>query len=301
MASSHVIFVLGAAIVMAVACGGGAWIYRRVRKPQLIRMLLLLGAGLVLAANTFCLLVKVADLWAAAVIAASLACGAALAALLLSWRVKAVHATLPRRVLAIGAHPDDLELACGGTLAKFIDSGHEVNGLIMSDGRVGGDVGERSKEAHRGAAFMGLTSIRHFDFTDTRLAEHGQEMVNAIEEAIRRFNPDIILTHSKHDQHQDHQAVHDATLRAARQHHSILCYESPSATRDFNPSVFIDIEDYVEAKVRAVQVHRDQAGKPYMTPARVRGVAAFRGSQAKRAAAEGYEPVRLLTSELRNP
>jgi LmbE family N-acetylglucosaminyl deacetylase len=301
MVSSHIIFVLGAAVVMVVACGGGSWIYRRVRKPQLIRTLLLLGATLVLAANVLCLMVAIADIWAAAVIAASLAGGAALAALMLSLRVKTVRAALPRRVLAIGAHPDDLELACGGTLAKFIDSGHEVNGMIMSDGKIGGNVADRSKEARRGAAFMGLTNIRHFEFTDTRLAEHGQEMVNVIEEAIRRFNPDIILTHSKHDQHQDHQAVHEATLRAARQHPSILCYESPSATRDFNPSVFIDIEDYVEARVRAVQVHRDQAGKPYMTSARVRGVAAFRGSQAKRAAAEGYEPVRLLTSELQNP
>ncbi|WP_427019309.1 PIG-L deacetylase family protein (plasmid) [Pseudarthrobacter sp. P1] len=143
-----------------------------------------------------------------------------------------------------------------------------------------------------------MTGLVHHSFTDTALSRHGQEMVGAIEAAIARYNPDIILTHSNHDQHQDHQAVHMATLRAARQHHSILCYESPSATRDFNPSVFVDIEDYMDAKVEAVKMHTDQFDKPYMTAERVRGVASFRGGQARRKTAEAYEPVRLLSTEL---
>ena len=119
-------------------------------------------------------------------------------------------------------------------------------------------------------------------------------MVQAIESVLLRYNPDIILTHSGNDQHQDHNAVHLATLRAARRHPSILCYESPSATRGFDPSVFVEINDYVDVKVQAVEMHRDQSGKPYMTPERVRGMAAFRGSQVKRKYAEGYEPVRML-------
>ena len=114
-------------------------------------------------------------------------------------------------------------------------------------------------------------------------------MVQAIEAAINRLNPDIILTHSIHDQHQDHQAVHRATLRAARQHSSILCYESPSATREFDPSFFVEIDDYMEAKVQAVQTHVNQSGKPYMTRS---GSAASRRS----AAARQSGPSRRLTS-----
>ncbi|MGZ4636740.1 MAG: PIG-L deacetylase family protein [Oryzihumus sp.] len=213
-------------------------------------------------------------------------------------RARSLATPHPRRVLAIGAHPDDLELACGGTLAKLSDSGHEVHALVLSHGERGGEGAARPREARAGGVLLGLTSVQVHDFLDTRLGEDPVGLVQAIEAMIRRVNPDIVLTHSGHDQHQDHQAVHEATLRAARQSTSILCYESPSATPDFRPSVFVDIDEYVEVKVAAVAAHRDQGRKPYMTPERVRGIATFRGSQAKVASAEGYEPVRLLGSAL---
>jgi LmbE family N-acetylglucosaminyl deacetylase len=260
-------------------------------------MCLIAGSAL-LAANLACFLLEAPELWRTATLTVTLGGLASLGVALTALRTGAAPARQPRRVLAIGAHPDDLELACGGTLAKFVDSGHEVQGLVMSDGHRGGDALERSLDAQRGAAFMGLTGMTHHNFTDTDLLRHSQEMVGVIEAAIARYNPDIILTHSNHDQHQDHQAVHVATLRAARQHHSILCYESPSATRDFSPSVFVDIDDYVDAKVQAVKMHSDQLAKPYMTPERVRGIASFRGGQARRRVAEAYEPVRLLSTEM---
>ncbi|MFI7481337.1 PIG-L deacetylase family protein [Kocuria sp. M1R5S2] len=211
-------------------------------------------------------------------------------------RIPAATVVQRRRVLAVGAHPDDLELACGATLAKLVDAGHEVRGLVMSCGEVGGSQNLRPEEARSGASFLGLGALRVHDFPDTRLETAGQDMVRAIEDAIREFEPDLIFTHSAHDQHQDHYAVHQATLRAARAHHSILCFESPSVTRDFDPSVFVDIDGYVDVKVAAVLSHRDQSGKPYMTPGRVRGMAAFRGAQAKNTNAEAFEPVRLLGS-----
>jgi LmbE family N-acetylglucosaminyl deacetylase len=203
-----------------------------------------------------------------------------------------------RKVLAIGAHPDDLELACGATLAKLVDAGHEVRGLIMSTGEIGGDKNLRPIEAERGASFIGLSRLTVLDFPDTALETVSNEMVQAMEVAIKEFEPDVIFTHSVHDQHQDHYAVHQATLRAARAHHSILCFESPSVTRSFDPSVFVDVSRYVDVKVEAVLTHRNQAGKPYMTPQRVRSMAAFRGAQAKNANAEAFEPVRLLGSAI---
>lgn len=204
----------------------------------------------------------------------------------------------PRVVLAIGAHPDDLELACSGTLAKFADSGTQVHVLVLTDGSRGGDNALRPDEARRGAVFMNAASITQHTFTDTDLASHGMDLVHAIETQVTSRNPDLILTHSRHDQHQDHQAVHEATLRAARRHPSILCYESPSVTRDFDPSFFVDIRDYLDAKVFAVNTHRDQAGKPYMKGDKLRGIASFRGSQAKVDHAEGFEVVRLLDRSL---
>ncbi|PWD50364.1 PIG-L family deacetylase [Serinibacter arcticus] len=200
----------------------------------------------------------------------------------------------PRRVLVVGAHPDDLELACGGTVASLARRGHEVKVLVMSRGTRGGDPAARREEAVAGARMLGTTDVTVHDFPDTFLADANGAMIEVIEAAITAFRPGTILTHSEHDQHQDHQAVHRAVLRAGRQAHSILCFESPSVTRSFSPSVFVDISDFVDLKIRAVQTHRDQSGKPYMTASRVKGIAAFRGAQAKVPAAEGFEPVRYL-------
>jgi LmbE family N-acetylglucosaminyl deacetylase len=291
------LIVLLVALVVAAALGR-SWFHRRLRRPELLRRICLVAGSTLLVTNLACVFLEVPELWGTANLTLTLGGLASLGVALKALHTGGAPARQPRRVLAIGAHPDDLELACGGTLAKFVDSGHEVQGLVMSDGTRGGDARERSLDAQRGAAFMGLTGMTHHNFTDTELSRHSQEMVDVIEAAMARFNPDIILTHSNHDQHQDHQAVHMATLRAARQHHSILCYESPSATRDFSPSVFIDIDDYVDAKVQAVKMHSDQLTKPYMTPERVRGIASFRGGQAKRRVAEAYEPVRLLSTEM---
>ncbi|MFE4194468.1 PIG-L family deacetylase [Paenarthrobacter sp. NPDC056912] len=212
------------------------------------------------------------------------------------FRIRHAVTKQPRRVLAIGAHPDDLELACGATLAKLADAGHEVRTMVMSSGSRGGDSSVRVTEAASGSDFMGASEVQVHDFRDTNLSEHGLEMVQAIEAFIEDFRPDVVMTHSSNDYHQDHQAVHSATMRAARHHSSILCFESPSSTRQFDPSVFVDIAGYVDVKIHAVAMHRNQKGKPYMSAERVRSLAAFRGSQVKTSYAEGFEPVRLLGS-----
>ena len=97
-------------------------------------------------------------------------------------------ATAPRRVLAIGAHPDDLELACGATLAKLADAGHEVRTLVMSAGSQGGDSTVRTVEASSGSEFMGAAEVQVHDFKDTQLSRQGQEMVQTIEAFIKDFN-----------------------------------------------------------------------------------------------------------------
>lgn len=230
----------------------------------------------------------------AAIWALSLLAPVLLFLLSLALRIRAARrGSLPRTVLAVGAHPDDVELAAGGTIARLVDQGHRVHILVMSGGAVGGDIATRPAEARAAAAFLGAVSSTVHDFPDARLASVELDVARAIEHAIAELEPDIILTHSAHDQHQDHVAVHRSVMRAARRHTSILCFESPSATRAFDPSVFVDIERYLDIKATAVAIHRDQGRKPYMTAGTVRGVAAFRGQQARRAAAEGFEPMRL--------
>ncbi|WP_082694609.1 PIG-L deacetylase family protein [[Arthrobacter] sp. ATCC 21022] len=288
---------LGAlAVVGAIAPAGKNWIVRRFRTPHRLRWAMACAGGVLLAALVMSLLTPLLRSLLEGLVLLS---GASLlVGFLVSPALRIDHgvATQPRRVLAIGAHPDDLELACGATLAKLADAGHEVRTLVMSAGSQGGDSTVRTVEASSGSEFMGAAEVQVHDFKDTKLSQQGQEMVQTIEAFIKDFNPDVVMTHSGHDYHQDHLAVHQATMRAARQHSSILCFESPSATRQFNSSVFVDIAGYVDVKIHAVSMHRDQKGKPYMSPERIRSLAAFRGSQAKQNYAEGFEPVRLLGS-----
>lgn len=286
--------VLCAMAVAAIGCG--ALLSRRLHRPRPVQAAAVGAAALLVPANLYAGENPVPQAAGLAVHVATLAAVCGVVGFACAVRIGPTTAPRPRRVLAIGAHPDDLELGCGGTIAKLADSGHEVRGLVMSQGESGGSRAARPCEAVNGGRYVGAAGVQVLAFTDTELADQEADLAVAIEAAIRRFNPDILLTHSANDQHQDHRAVHRATLRAARQHSSILCYESPSATSAFQPSVFVDISDYVEVKTAAVRAHADQRAKPYMAPERVRGLAVFRGAQARTGRAEGYEPVRLLTS-----
>jgi LmbE family N-acetylglucosaminyl deacetylase len=203
----------------------------------------------------------------------------------------------PACVLAIGAHPDDIEIAAGAALAKMRDAGYGITGLIMTRGEKGGNGDARPVEAERGAKFLGLDSVKVLDFNDTHLSEDIVRITAAIEGMIDKIQPEIIFTHSNHDLHQDHQTVYEATLRAARNTRTtILCYESPSVTQDFHPTYYIDVEKYVDVKVQAMREHYDQRKKSYMKPDLVRGKMAFRGAQAKVEYAEGFEVARMVSS-----
>jgi LmbE family N-acetylglucosaminyl deacetylase len=297
-------FALAFCVAPIAAFAARPALWRHVRRPALVQRATVLAAAFMVPANVYCALNAGASgtgpspTTCSVVVTANLAILTGLVLLCLVNRIDPVATRHPRRVLAIGAHPDDIELGCAATLAKLHDAGHEVHAIVMTNGERGGDSSRRAGEAGDGAKFVGLTTERVLDLPDTRLHEHSAEMVAAIEAAIDQYDPTLILTHSCNDLHQDHCAVHLASLRAARQHAAVLCYESPSATEAFRPSVFVDVEDYVDVKVAAVAEHRDQRDKPYMAPERVRGLAVYRGAQAKTHAAEAFEPVRLLATHM---
>jgi len=299
---THMLFfaacALGAGCVLGTTLTPTArWLDREFRYARGLRVLCgMLGAVLTVGA-AICL-VDPSARWGEFVVA--LAALVLLLAVLAGpyLRRRALPTLRPRRILAVGAHPDDLELACGATLAKLVDEGHEVHTMVMSRGRVGGDHEARGVEARVASRYLGAADTAVLDFEDTALRSHERQMVSAIEKAIAGFRPDVILTHSANDQHQDHEAVHLATLRAARRCPSILCFESPSVTRAFSPGFFVDVSEYVDVKTYAIGLHRDQRGKPYMGGRRAQSAAAFRGDQARLRFAEGFEVVRLSGSSI---
>src|SRR5581483_10058558 len=98
-----------------------------------------------------------------------------------------------QRVLAIGAHPDDVEIGCGGTLLAHVARGDVVAVLTLTGGEHGGSVSERADESRRAAALMGVR-LFHAALADTSV-EEGRTTISVIEDVIAEFRPDIIYTH----------------------------------------------------------------------------------------------------------
>jgi LmbE family N-acetylglucosaminyl deacetylase len=166
------------------------------------------------------------------------------------------------KILAVGAHPDDVELGCGATLALFKKRGHEVHVLVLTRGEASGDPALRESECHSSCRALGVDDVIFGNLKDTRIRDD-VDTVMAVEEVIKKLNPDIILTHSSKDGHQDHRNASLATLSAARNSKKVLLYESPAALRDFCPQLFIDVGSTFDLKLEALGFYGSQASKVY--------------------------------------
>ena len=160
-------------------------------------------------------------------------------------------------VLAVGAHPDDVELGVGGILAAHRDAGDTVVILTMSRGAKGGTPDDRQNESLRSAELLGARLFLE-DLIDTEITNTGPTIA-VIERVIHQVKPTIVYTHSIHDRHQDHRAVHEATVVAARSVDTVACYQSPSATVDFRPSRFVSIDGFLDKKLELLACFRSQA------------------------------------------
>ena len=215
----------------------------------------------------------------------------------LVWILRFARPSREHVVLAIGAHPDDIEFGCGATLLRYREEGCRTYGLVLSAGELGitgGGVAERIQEARRSARVLALTELTVLDFPDTRLHSRKEEIRRAIEEKLSELRPDIIFTHNPIDVHTDHKTAFEATREAARGACTLLTYENPNTPPEFNPNYYVDIDDYLEDKIAALSLHNSQSGKDYTNPEVVRASAAFRGNQARVKAAEAFEAVRVL-------
>lgn len=194
-----------------------------------------------------------------------------------------------QKVLAVGAHPDDVEIGVGATLAAHAQAGDKITILTMSQGAVGGDTAARHAEATAAAAVVGAELV-HLDFPDTRM-DPAAGLITAIEEVVARTTPDRIYTHGIHDRHQDHRAVHSAVEVAARGVPNVWCFQSPSSTIDFMPNRFVDVDGFVETKLRMLEAYASQAHRDYMQPDVVRAAARY---WSRFSPAQAVEPLETL-------
>ena len=199
-------------------------------------------------------------------------------------------------ILAIGAHPDDIEIGCGGTLIKYAQEGHQVYLLIATQGELGGEGLVRTEELRRSAEIIGATDLFTFDYPDTQLPLD-KELIARIEEVIKVVIPEIIFVHYFDDTHQDHRTLSQATTSATRYIKNVLFYEVPT-TQNFAPTVFIDIDDALEEKIACLEAHFSQVTKTNIEGLTIvdiaRAAAHFRGIQSRVKNAEGFVPLRVF-------
>jgi LmbE family N-acetylglucosaminyl deacetylase/ActR/RegA family two-component response regulator len=194
-------------------------------------------------------------------------------------------------VLAVGAHPDDVEIGAAGTLLAHRAAGHEIAILTMSRGARGGRDEARAGEARDAATILGAALYLE-DLEDTRITE-SDPTIGAIAAVIESVRPTILYTHSIHDVHQDHRNTHRAAMVAAREISSVCCFQSPSATVDFRPARFIAIDDHIHAKLAAIAAFTSQAAvRQYLAPDLIEATARYWSRFGSGRYAEAFEVVR---------
>lgn len=212
------------------------------------------------------------------------------------------------KIMAIGAHLDDIEIACGGTLAKAVESGHTVKVLIMSKSGYTSKEGvmQRSddvavREGLNALHVLGISDIEILDF-ETKDIPFRSDVVTAIDLRMAAFDPDIVFTHHPFDTHQAHEGVSKATIAAARRKNTVFFYEpiTPSGRSyiAFKPSMYVDIESTLEKKIESLKCHTSEYNK-FGAEDWIEGVrcrCGFRGYEIGKKFAEAFETLRIEMS-----
>jgi LmbE family N-acetylglucosaminyl deacetylase len=194
-----------------------------------------------------------------------------------------VRLTGLRCVLCLGAHADDIEIGCGGTVLRLLEEnpGLEVHWVVLSAS------GRRSSEARRSAdgllAAAGPAGVRVADFRETYFPYLGGEIKEYVAQLGTEVAPDLVLTHWREDSHQDHRLVGELTWNTFR-NHLILEYEIPKWDGDMGrPNVFIPLERSV--CVRKVDhllgTFPSQMDKDWFTAETFWGLLRLRGMEAR--------------------
>ncbi len=201
-------------------------------------------------------------------------------------------------ILAIGAHPDDIEFGCGGTLSKYSEKGHKVYMLVLSKGDKGGDPEVRQKEQEDSARILGVEKLYFGNHVDTEIVQ-SQKFITEIEDFLKEIKPGFIFVHYFDDTHQDHRNLSDLTISATRYIHNVLFYEGPT-TQNFTPNVYVDITSALDKKFECLEAHVSQVSRTNIEGLSIieaaKSTAHFRGIQGRVNYAEAFNSLRLFLS-----
>lgn len=201
-----------------------------------------------------------------------------------------------RTVLAIGAHPDDLEIGIGGTLAKLQRNGARV---VMCVASIPKDFEVRLEEAKRGAQILGCELRLLMGEGPKRIEDVKTcDLVGMLDGVIHEYQPAAVLTHSKSDFHNDHLLIYQACLPTQRLAYFDLFSYHPTNCRpvpiNFHPTAYVDISDTIDAKMHAITAHASQFGGRGLDTEMYREFAHVQGRMVGVPYAEGLDVLRMV-------
>ena len=202
----------------------------------------------------------------------------------------------PLSILCLGAHSDDIEIGAGGTMLRLLAEhpGSSVRWVVFS----GDD--ERDDEARRAAASFlgdaGTSEVTVHRFRESYFPYVGADVKDAFEQLKADVAPDLVFTHRRDDEHQDHRTVSQFTWNTFRDH-LIAEYEIPKYEGDLgHPNVFVPLDGAIaEQKVDLLMEHfGSQRSKRWFRPETFRGLMALRGVECNAAWAEAFHVRKLV-------
>lgn len=182
-------------------------------------------------------------------------------------------------ILAFGAHPDDVELGCGGTLAKEISNGKKVGIIDLTAGELGtrGSAEIRTLEANKASKILGLKTRENLNFKDVFFKNNENHQIKVIQ-AIRKYQPEIILCNALDDRHIDHPKASklvsdssflsglvkiDTSLNGEKQQpwrpKSVYHYIQ---WKNLSPDFVVDVSGFMEKKISAINAYKSQFYNP---------------------------------------
>jgi len=202
-----------------------------------------------------------------------------------------------RRLLFIGAHPDDIELGCGALLAAIAGL-TDVLCLTLSDNQKNPELGNLVEEHQSSMAVLGVEGSKATleQFETRNFARDRQQILEHLYALNQEYKPDIVFAHSPADIHQDHAVVTQESLRAFRGK-TVLGFDVLRSSYGFFPNFMVEVKaEHVEKKISALAEYKTYQDRYFFDPEVIRSTLVRHGAIAEHPYAEGFDILRVVGS-----
>lgn len=200
-----------------------------------------------------------------------------------------------KRILFLGAHPDDIEIGCGALLHNIVNK-TDVLCVTLSDNQKNPDLQKVKHEHLQSMKVLGVPQekVLFGNFTTRIFQQSRQEILEYFLKLRKDFKPDLIFTHSKQDVHQDHNTMTDEALRAFRGI-TVLGFDVVRSSYGFFPHFLVEVsEEDVNKKIEALAQYETYQDRYYFNSELTRSIMVRHGALAERPFAEGFDILRIV-------